>query len=120
MISLRVCGSDGPLLPQHQVLLSPVVIVGPPNLKIKKTLKLSIPHCVHPGNEIYSSETRNTRISPGDYYGWDLEVKPIGAALKVSFFEIKDENKNSKFLQVKNYRTLSLYRPWPRRVHAMI
>ncbi|CBY12551.1 unnamed protein product [Oikopleura dioica] len=81
MISLRVCGSDGPLLPQHQVLLSPVVIVGPPSLKIKKTLKLSIPHCVHPGNEIYSSETR--RISAGDYYGWNLEVKPIGAALKV-------------------------------------
>jgi hypothetical protein len=86
MISLRVCGSDGPLLPQHQVLLSPVVIVGPPNLKIKKTLKLSIPHCVHPGNEIFSSETRNSRISAGDYYGWDLEVKPIGAALKVEFF----------------------------------
>ena len=83
MISLRVCGSDGPLLPQHQVLLSPVVIVGPPALKIKKTLKLSIPHCVHPGNEIYSSETR--RISAGDYYGWNLEVKPIGAALKVNF-----------------------------------
>ena len=89
MISLRVCGSDGPLLPQHQVLLSPVVIVGPPGLKIRKTLKLMIPHCVHPGNEIFSSqETRRNnheRISPGDYYGWDLEVKPIGAALKVIF-----------------------------------
>ena len=100
MISLRVCGSDGPLLPQHQVLLSPVVIVGPPNLKIKKTLKLSIPHCVHPGNEIYSSETRNSRISAGDYYGWDLEVKPIGAALKVNFFlKSRKKTKNSKFLK---------------------
>ena len=32
-ITLRVVGCDGPLLPPHQVLLSPVVILGPSSIQ---------------------------------------------------------------------------------------
>ena len=45
-ISLRVCCGDGPLLPPHQVHLSPVAIVGPNTVQFKKPIILATPHCI--------------------------------------------------------------------------
>ena len=87
-ISLRVCGGDGPLLPPHQVLLSPVVIVGPNTVQFKKPIILAIPHCINYNLEpinpaVIKNNLSNERITPDNFYGWEIEVKPPGPQLKV-------------------------------------
>ena len=92
MVSLRVCGGDGPLLPPHQVLLSPVVIVGPSELVFKRPFNLHIPHCIHSATQLnlqpdrQSDRRTHERLMPSEYYGWEVELKPPGPQLKVNLF----------------------------------
>jgi len=100
-ISLRVCGGDGPLLPPHQVLLSPVVIVGPNTVQFKKPIILAIPHCINYNLEpinpaVIKNNLSNERITPDNFYGWEIEVKPPGPQLKLQ--RMKRNQPSSNFL----------------------
>jgi len=88
-ISLRVCGGDGPILPPHQTILSPVVIIEPSTVQFKKPISLYIPHCINYNLEsvtpaVSRSNLASERITSDNFYGWEIEVKPPGPQLKVS------------------------------------
>lgn len=88
VISLRVFGGEGPLLPPHQVPLSPVVILGPSHAIFKKPILLHIPHCInyhieHNLNPVVNSNTGVERQTPDNFYGWETEIKPAGPTLKL-------------------------------------
>ena len=92
-VIIRVCGGDGPLLPPHQVLLSPVVIVGPSDLSMKRPFTLHVPHCIHQPTATHNFQPERRaveRIQASEYYGWEVEVKPQGPQLKVCNFLIKN------------------------------
>lgn len=94
-VSLRVCGGDGPLLPPHQVLLSPVVIVGPSNIVFKRPVNLHIPHCIHsstPTHNLQTDRRNHERLLPNEYYGWEVEVKPPGPQLKLHKMKRNHQN----------------------------
>lgn len=94
-VIIRVCGGDGPLLPPHQVLLSPVVIVGPSDLSMKRPFTLHVPHCIHqptPTHNFQPERRAVERIQASEYYGWEVEVKPQGPQLKLHKMKRNHQN----------------------------
>jgi len=87
VISLRVFGGEGPLLPPHQILLSPFVTLGPSQVYFKKPVQMFIPHCINYNMDqhqpaVVKSNHAVERQTADNFYGWETEIKPPGPQLK--------------------------------------
>ena len=62
--------------------------MGPNTVQFKKPIILAIPHCINYNLEpinpaVIKNNLSNERITPDNFYGWEIEVKPPGPQLKV-------------------------------------
>lgn len=69
-----------------------MVIVGPNTVQFKKPIILAIPHCINYNLEpinpaVIKNNLSNERITPDNFYGWEIEVKPPGPQLKVCHYQ---------------------------------